>query len=105
MEEIELKAVELSKRENCTVSPIVFVDEETQEQIIGYIKEPQRMLKLRVLDKAMTAPVTASSELFDSIFLAKDSDPRFLTVDKYYLGGTMEAFKTVEMAVNTFKKK
>jgi len=103
--DIQKKADELSTKHNCKVLPIVFVDEDTQEEIVGFIKEPQRMVKLRVMDKAMTAPVTASAELFDAIFISEDSDPRFLTEDKYYLGGTMEAFKTVEMAVNTFKKK
>ena len=106
---IEKKLEELSTRENCRVLPIVFKDEETGEEVIGFIKEPSRAVKLRVMDKAMTSPVTASAELFESILLKEDSDKRFSSElsenDKYYLGGTMEAFKTVEMAVNTFKKK
>jgi len=105
MEEVQLKADELSAKLGCKVLPIVFHDEENDTDIVGYIKEPSRVVKLRVMDKAMTSPVTASSELFDSIFLADDSNPLFLKEDKYYLGGVMEAFKTVEMAVNTFKKK
>lgn len=108
-EEIEKKAAELSKKHNCKVTPIVFRDEDNNEDIVGFIKEPTRALKLRVMDKAMTSPVTASSELFDAILLREESDARFSSEksedDKYYLGGTMEAFKTVEMAVNTFKKK
>jgi hypothetical protein len=103
--ETQKKADALSVKMNCKILPIVFHDEETGEDIIGFIKEPSRMVKLRVMDKAMTAPVTASAELFDSIFVEEESDKRFLTDDKYYLGATMEAFKTVEMAVNTFKKK
>ena len=108
-EQIELKAEQLSQRENNLVTPIVFVDEETEEKIVGYIKTPSRLVKLRVLDKAMSSPVTAASELFDVVLLKDDSDPRFSSTrsehDKYYLGGTMEAFKLVEMSVNTFKKK
>ena len=103
--EAQKKAESLSIKLNCKVLPIVFHDVETGEDIIGFIKEPSRMVKLRVMDKAMTAPVTASAELFDSIFIEEESDSRFLSDDKYYLGATMEAFKTVEMAVNTFKKK
>ena len=103
--ETQKKADALSVKMNCKVLPIVFHDEATGEDIVGFIKEPSRMVKLRVMDKAMTAPVTASAELFDSIFIEEESDRRFLTDDKYYLGATMEAFKTVEMAVNTFKKK
>ncbi len=105
MKKVEEKAQELSLKLNCTVLPIVFLDEETDEEIVGYIKEPSRVVKLRVMDKAMTSPVTAASELFESVFLADDSDKRIMSEDKYYLGATMEAFKTVEMAVNTFKKK
>ena len=107
--DVQKKAEELSVKHNCKVTPIVFHDEEKSEDIIGYIKEPNRMTKLRVMDKAMTSPVTASSELFDSIIIKEESDPRFTSEksedDKYYIGGTMEAFKTVEIAVNTFKKK
>jgi hypothetical protein len=99
------RADDLCIKLNCKVLPIVFHDVDTGEDIVGFIKEPSRMVKLRVMDKAMTAPVTASAELFDSIFIEDESDKRFLTEDKYYLGATMEAFKTVEMAVNTFKKK
>lgn len=103
--EAQKKADALSIKFNCKVLPIVFHDEETGEDVIGFIKEPSRMVKLRVMDKAMTAPVTASAELFDSIFIEEESDKRFLSDDRFYLGATMEAFKTVEMAVNTFKKK
>jgi len=105
MEKVEAKAQELSLKLNCTVLPIVFHDEDTNEDIVGYIKEPSRVVKLRVMDKAMTSPVTAAAELFESIFLTEESDKRIMSDDKYYLGATMEAFKTVEMAVNTFKKK
>jgi siroheme synthase len=102
---VQERAEELSKKYKTKVSPIVFIDEDTQEEIIGFIKEPARMVKLRVMDKAMTSPMTASSELFETIFLEEDSDKRIMSEDTYYLGATMEAFKTVEMAVNTFKKK
>ena len=108
-EQIEAKAQQLSEREKCTVTPIVFLDEETDENVIGYIKTPSRLTKLRVLDKAMTSPVTAAADLFEAVLLKDESDPRFSSThadhDKYYLGGTMEAFKLVEMSVNTFKKK
>lgn len=103
--DIEKRILDLSSKYSCKILPIIFVDEDTQEELVGFMREPVRAVKLRVMDKAMTAPVTAASELFDSIFIPEESDPRFLSEDKYYLGGTMEAFKTVEMAVNTFKKK
>ena len=108
-EEIEKKVAELSLRENSKVLPIVFKDEDTDEDVVGFIREPNRMVKLRVMDKSISAPATASAELFDAILLKNDSDIRFSSEDskddKYYLGGAMEAFKLVEISINTFKKK
>ena len=105
--DIQKKADELSLKHNCKVSPIVFNDGEND--VIGFIREPNRMVKLRCMDKAMTASMTASAELFDAIIIKEDSDPRFTSEkaedDKYYLGGVLEAFKTIEFATNTFKKK
>ena len=105
MEEIQAKADELSKKLGVNVLPIVFVDEDTNEQIVGYIKEPTRIVKLRAMDKAMTSPMTASAELLESVLIRDQSDTRIDTVDKYYMGATVEAFKTVEISVNSFKKK
>ena len=50
-ETIEVKAEQLSKTLNCTVKPLVFVDAETKEEVVGFVKEPDRLLKLRMLDK------------------------------------------------------
>jgi len=107
--EIDKKALELAEKNNCKVIPIVFHNEEQNEDIIGYIKEPNRINKLRAMDKSMSGAMTASAELFDSIILKEDSDPRFTSErsedDKIYLGGALVAFQTIEMMVNTFKKK
>lgn len=108
-EEIQAKADELSKKLSVNVLPIVFVDEDTQEQVIGFIKEPARFVKLRAMDKAMTAPMSASAELYDACVIKEESDARLYSDkpenDKYYMGATVEAFKTVEISVNSFKKK
>lgn len=107
--ELEKKAQELSVKYNCKVTPIVFFDEEKKEEVIGFIKEPSRMVKLRVMDKAVTSSITASADLFDTILIKEESDSRFSDDksenDKYYLGGVMEAFKTIEFAQSIFKKK
>lgn len=107
--DLEQRVKELSVKHNCTVMPIVFKDGETDEEIIGFIKEPSRMVKLRTMDKATISPITASAELFEAILLKEDSDERFSSEksenDKYYIGGAMEAYKTVQVAVNQFKKK
>lgn len=107
-DEILLKAGELSQRENCKVHPLVFVDEDDQ-QVIGFIKEPPRHVKLRVMDKGLTSPATAASEVVEAYLLKDDSDARLWEEkpenDKYYLGATMEAYNLISMAINQFKKK
>lgn len=107
-EEIELKAQQLSEKHNCIVHPIVFNINE-DEQILGFIKEPPRFVKLRVMDKGLTAPATAAAEVVDGFLIKEESDVRIYDEkpenDKYYLGATMEAYNMITMAVNQFKKK
>lgn len=107
-EEIILKADELSQRENCKVHPLVFITE-SDEKIVGYIKEPPRVVKLRVMDKGLISPATAASEVVESFLLKQDSDSRIWDEkpenDRYYLGAVMEAYNMINMAVNQIKKK
>jgi hypothetical protein len=106
-EEITLKAGELTQREGCKVHPLVF--EDNGVQVIGFIKEPPRHVKLRVMDKGLTSPVTAASEVLDAYLLKDVSDSRIFDEkpenDVYYLGATMEAYNMITMAINQFKKK
>jgi hypothetical protein len=109
-EKCELKAAELSLKFGCTVTPLIFkASEESEDIIIGYIKEPSRLVKLRVMDKALGSVMTASAELLDSIIISEESDPR-ITVDLpendiFYIGAAKAAYDTVKMAVNQFAKK
>lgn len=106
-EEITTKADELSAREGCKVHPLVFKDGDNQ--VIGFIKEPPRHVKLRVMDKGLTSPVTAAAEVLDAYLLRDESDNRIWEEnpdnDNFYLGATMEAYNMISMAVNQFKKK
>lgn len=108
-QDVQTKAEELSVKHNCKVTPIVFHDEEKNEDIIGFMRMPSRNTKMRMLDKAMTAPLSGAGELFEAVLIIEESDPRFLSedpeCDKYYAGGATAAFAMVEIAVNTFKKK
>jgi hypothetical protein len=107
-EEILAKAGELSQREGGKVHPLIFLDE-NGERIVGYLKEPPRHVKLRVMDKGLTAPATAAAEVVEGFLLKADSDPRIWDEkpenDRYYLGATMEAYNLISMAVNQLKKK
>jgi hypothetical protein len=108
-EEIELKVQELSAKHGAVIHPIVFKIEDSEDTIVGFIKEPPRFVKLRVMDKGLTSPVTAASEVVDGYLIKEESDPRIYSEapenDKYYLGATLEAYNLVTLAVNQFKKK
>ncbi|CAB4126194.1 hypothetical protein UFOVP153_54 [uncultured Caudovirales phage] len=108
-EEIELKAAELSTKHGAKVHPLVFLIENSNERVIGYIQEPPRFVKLRVMDKGMTNPVSAASEIVDAYLIKEESDPRIWSEapenDPYYIGATLEAYNIVTLAVNQFKKK
>lgn len=108
-EEIEAKAVELGVKHSCKVFPIVFKAVEGGEDVIGFIKEPPRFVKMRVMDKGLTSPVSAASEVVDAYLIKEESDARIYSEaqenDVYYIGATMEAYSLVKMAVNQFKKK
>lgn len=106
---IEEKAIALTQQYACKVHPIVFKTADDGETVIGYLKEPPREVKLRMMDKGISSPITAASEVLDAYLIKSESDPRIYTDgadnDKYYIGATMEAYDLVKIAVNQFKKK
>ncbi len=106
-EQIQAKADEISKELNVKVTPIEFIDGE--EQIIGFIQEPNRMTKMRSLDKAMQSPVTAASELLEATIIRQHSNPRIMSErsedDKIYIGAAMCCFELVKVSEDQFKKK
>lgn len=108
-EEIQTKADELSIKHGVKVHPLVFSLPDSKGQIIGYLKEPPRFVKLRVMDKGLTEPMTAASTIVDAYLIAEESDPRILSEasenDVFYIGACMEAYNLVKLAVNQFKKK
>lgn len=105
---VNLKAEELSVKHGSKITPFVFKLDDDSPEVIGYIKQPSRAMKLRMMDKSITGSYTAASEVYDAIILKEESDPRLTSDapenDVYYMGGVMEAYKTVEMAINTLKK-
>lgn len=107
-EEIECKAAELSKVHNVKVIPLVFQVGDG-ERVIGYLKEPPRFVKLRVMDKGMVSPITSASEVIDAYLIKEESNPKIYSesadCDPYYIGAVMEAYSLIQLAVNTFKKK
>lgn len=107
-EKINEKAQELSKAHGCVVHPLYFVDEEGNA-VIGYFKDPPRFVKMKMLDKSVTNPISAASDIIDGYLIKEESDVRIYDErpenDKYYIGATIEASKKIEAAINQFKKK
>lgn len=92
-----------------TVYPLIFKDEATGEDIFGYMKEPPRFVKLRILDKSMQGMFTAAQELLEAVLLKEYSSPRIYSDrpqdDEFNIGATMAAYELVKASVNQFKKK
>ena len=79
------------------------------DNVIGYVKEPPRFMKLRMMDKGLTAPISAAAEVYEAVLIKEASDHRCYSedqkYDKYYMGGSMVVYDSVQMAVDQFKKK
>jgi hypothetical protein len=108
-EEITTKAGELSQRENCKVHPLVFMADE-KEQVVGYVKEPVRLVKQRALDAAIQKGATvAAGELLEAILIKDASDSRIYNeapeFDKFYLGASMACMELIKISQDQFKKK
>ena len=103
------KANELTASLGVKVHPIFFKESEDSPEIVGYIKEPSRMVKLAVLDKSVMGGFSAASEMLEAILIKEHSDPRIYSEknedDKIYLGAVMAAYDLVKFSVNTLKKK
>lgn len=102
--EANRKAEELSKQFNCKVFPLVFRLDSDSPIVVGYFKEPPRFMKLRMLDKMSTSPITAASEALDAYLIKEHSSKLIEENDEYYIGACLEMDKTVKVAMNQVKK-
>ena len=109
-EEIQQKADELSKQYNCNVHPLVFKAEDETEEIIGYLKEPQRQVKTSLMDRAITQQsATACAEILEAYIIKEHSDNRIYhrtsENDRYFFGALKEMYNMIQVSINHFKKK
>jgi hypothetical protein len=109
-EVIAEKATELSIREGVKVHPILFFYKGNEsDPVIGYIKEPNRLAKVRILDKGdQMGNYTSATEMLESFLIPAESDSRILNpapeYDELYLGAAMAAQKLILFAINQIKK-
>lgn len=109
-EEIQQKADELSQRLGVKVHPLVFVTDDTEEQVVGYMKEPTRVVKMRAYDKAISGSQSFAGEELLEVCLVKDeSDKRILSEDPandaLHLGACFSALSLVRVLQNQINKK
>src|ERR1017187_4088246 len=108
MTEEEQKADDLTAQLKFKVHPIVLAGPD-DTKIIGFIKEPSRLQKMAVLDKADRGMISAGGELLDVVILKEHSDPRIYSErsedDQYYIAAALAGFATIKIAAHTLKKK
>lgn len=108
VEAAEEKAAELSQLLGVKVHPLVFKDDNGGD-VIGFIKEPNRAVKIAMLDKSIMGGFSAASEVLEGHLLREHSDPRIYSEnpehDKINIGAVMAAYDLVKFSVNQAKKK
>ena len=76
-----------------------------EEPVIGYLKEINRVAKIRILDSALTGGMTACESLVDDCLIQEADYKKILEEDVYYLGVVNEINLMIKTAGNQFKKK
>lgn len=106
-EKAEQLTIEYKEKGVFKIHAVVFKSGE--EDIIGFIKEPSRMAKMAVLDKAMLGGYSAAEEILDSVLLKEHSDPRMFSesqeFDDIHMGLVMAVYNLIKFKTNTLKKK
>lgn len=109
-ETIKAKAKELSQREGVPVHPILFYHNGNEnDPVIGYIKEPTRLAKIRILDKGeQIGSNSAAAEMLEMCLIKDESDSRILNqspqYDYLYIGASLECQKIITYSINQIKK-
>lgn len=100
----EVKAEELSAKYGSKIIPLVFMDADSGESIVGYLKEIPRIVKLRILDTMLTGAYSSCASVIEDYLLKNESDSRILGDDQYYLGAVTEVYNMIQISVNQLKK-
>lgn len=110
-QEMAQKAAELSEVHKTKVHPILFfADEEMKDPVKGYLKEPARLAKTRILDKStQLGDWSAAAEMMELCLIKEESDSRMWSeaqeCDQIYFGACNECQKLIRISLNQFKKK
>lgn len=111
LKQYEERAAELAKQYSVSkVHPVVQINPETLERTVCYLKEPNYMTKLVIMDKAVSLGIfAAGEELRSSCIIKEASDP--ITYgdgplsDEYKMGVVDYCITMNKRLTNQFKKK
>lgn len=107
----EALAIDLAKKHGVSkVHVYVGLEHETNDRVVGFIKEPTYIQKLFALDKiASTGLFMAGEELREVLTLKEESDPRTFedlpSNDEYKIGMVGKCVAMVQVIQDAFKKK
>ena len=106
-EQIEKIKSDLSKEHNKEVYVHVF-ETEDGEQIIGFLKDPDRLVKMRALDMSLQSWTNSADILLRSCLIESVSSPRILKEeaenDKIYFSFLLKANELVKFYSEQQKK-
>ena len=107
----EEKAIEIAKKYSCAkVHPVVQINPDTLERAVCYLKEPNYMTQIAIMDKAAQMQIySAAEELRQAIIIKDESDP--ITYgdgpesSPYKLGVLDRCLQMIGRYTDQFKKK
>lgn len=104
-------ADKLAAREKVSkVHPVVLIDPDTHERTVAYLREPNYLTKIRVMDKATSSGVFSAADELREASTIKDASDAITygegsESDIYKMGITDYCLNMVNRLQNQFKKK
>jgi hypothetical protein len=103
----ETKKVLTEKYKSKITTYIIKVDDSeiVDDYAIFYLKEAERITKLRILDTISSGGITTAGDLLVTTCLLEESDKRINTNDSLYLTLVMNVLDTIKIYDQVIKKK
>jgi len=107
--EIDAKVIDLKSKYGAVV-PLYFIDSETNEPVIGFIKAPNLETKLRIWDLIDNGSSNIQiSALIESNLIKECSDPKINNTDvdceRYWMGAILALKNSIIVSFPQTKKK
>lgn len=105
-EEILAKAAELGASLGCSVRPFAFTHK--GKQIVGFLREPSRDVKMSAMDKVFSGSIMKAGEEILRVCLLDQSSPEILSNDTendvVFITSCRQAANMLEIYSNELKK-